>query len=151
MITGVLCFIVKDGKVLLAMKKRGFGEGWWNGPGGKPQEGEEIIDALYREMREEVGIIPQNPIQHGTLSFFFEDGTADWQVHVFRAEDYDGETAESEEMRPAWFAVEDVPYGEMWADDLHWLPLLLAGKRFEGSFTFRDNHTLISYEVREIS
>ncbi|MEK7504190.1 MAG: hypothetical protein AAB550_01680 [Patescibacteria group bacterium] len=33
-----LCFLVKDNQILLAMKKRGFGVGKWNGVGGKVNE-----------------------------------------------------------------------------------------------------------------
>lgn len=150
MTTGVLCFIIKDEKVLLAKKKRGFGQGWWNGAGGKPQEGEELVDTLYREMQEEIGIRPKDPVHHGTLDFFFEDGTPDWQVHVFRAEEFDGEPQESEEMSPKWFSLEEIPYEEMWADDRHWLPLLLEGRRFEGKFHFRDHKTMTGFEVREL-
>lgn len=150
MTAAVLCFIVKDNRVLLAMKKRGFGEGWWNGAGGKIKEGETPLEAILREMQEEVGIVPRDLVHHGTLHFFFEDGTPDWEVRVFRAEEFAGGPAESEEMRPAWFNFEDIPYDSMWKDDPHWLPLLLEGKRFEGKFTFRNNHTLISHEVTEL-
>ncbi len=37
-----LCLIVDDGRILLGMKKRGFGAGRWNGFGGKVEEGESI-------------------------------------------------------------------------------------------------------------
>ncbi len=150
MTTAVLCFIIRDGKILLAMKKRGFGEGWWNGAGGKVREGEEIVEAVLREAQEELGIIPQDPAFHGVLHFFFEDGTSDWQVHVFRAEEFDGEPRESEEMLPKWFSLEEIPYEEMWAGDRHWLPLLLEEKRFEGKFHFRDHKTMTDFEVREL-
>jgi 8-oxo-dGTP pyrophosphatase MutT (NUDIX family) len=36
------------------MKKRGFGEGRWNGVGGKVEPGESIEAALIREAKEEV-------------------------------------------------------------------------------------------------
>ncbi|MEX0887877.1 MAG: 8-oxo-dGTP diphosphatase [Patescibacteria group bacterium] len=151
MTLAVLCFIVKNGQVLLAMKKRSFGKGWWNGAGGKIEAGESPLEAVLRETREEIGIVPLDPVHHGTLHFFFEDGqTPDWQVHVFRALDFEGEPLETEEMAPQWFSVDEVPYDSMWADDPHWLPLLLEGKRFEGKFTFRDNQTLTSHEVREL-
>ena len=150
MTSAVLGFIVKDNRVLLAMKKRGFGEGWWNGAGGKIKDGETPLEAILREMQEEVGIVPHDPVHHGTLHFSFEDGTPDWEVRVFRAEEFDGDPSESEEMRPAWFNFEDIPYDSMWKDDPHWLPLLLDGKRFEGKFTFRDNDTLLSHEVAEL-
>ena len=54
MTKAVLGFIVKDNQVLLAMKKRGFGEGWWNGAGGKIKEGETPLEAILREMQEDV-------------------------------------------------------------------------------------------------
>ncbi len=45
-----------ENQILLAMKKRGFGEGKWNGAGGKVEEGETIVQAASRELREETGI-----------------------------------------------------------------------------------------------
>lgn len=42
MIIGTLCFIIKNGKVLLARKKRGFGKGKWNGTGGKVKSNERV-------------------------------------------------------------------------------------------------------------
>lgn len=49
-----LCYLLKDDQVLLAMKKRGFGEGKWNGPGGKVEKGEtgdDFVDFSVGEMR----------------------------------------------------------------------------------------------------
>lgn len=44
-------FVVKDGKVLLGYKKRGFGVGKYNGFGGKVEPGELPRDAAIRELR----------------------------------------------------------------------------------------------------
>ena len=52
-----LCFLLRDGQILLAMKKRGFGEGKWNGAGGKVNAGETVEHAAVRELREEVGVL----------------------------------------------------------------------------------------------
>ncbi len=46
-------------EILLAMKKRGFGKGRWNGVGGKPdpEKGDKsIIDCAIREAQEEIGV-----------------------------------------------------------------------------------------------
>ena len=52
-----LVFVFNPKKqILLAMKKRGFGEGKWNGAGGKVETGETIIQAASRELGEETGI-----------------------------------------------------------------------------------------------
>ena len=54
--TTTLCFLVKEGEVLLAMKKRGFGVGKWNGVGGKVKEGEDVFLSAVREIKEEIGV-----------------------------------------------------------------------------------------------
>ena len=43
-----LLFVLKPGQVLLGLKKRGFGEGRWNGFGGKVQPDEAIEEAAIR-------------------------------------------------------------------------------------------------------
>ena len=51
-----LVIIHQHPRILLGMKKRGFGAGRWNGFGGKVQEGETVEDAARREVFEEAGI-----------------------------------------------------------------------------------------------
>lgn len=46
---------MKENQILLAMKKRGFGAGKWNGAGGKINAGETIEEATTREVDEELG------------------------------------------------------------------------------------------------
>ena len=43
-----LVLVLQPQRVLLGMKKRGFGAGRWNGFGGKVQEGETIEDGAKR-------------------------------------------------------------------------------------------------------
>ena len=43
-----LVFIIEPERILLGMKKRGFGAGWWNGFGGKVQSDETIEEAARR-------------------------------------------------------------------------------------------------------
>jgi len=47
-----LVFIIEQERILLGMKKRGFGAGWWNGFGGKVQQGETIEEAAKRSTTE---------------------------------------------------------------------------------------------------
>ena len=148
-----LCFLVKEDKVLLAMKKRGFGIGKWNGVGGKVSENENIKDATVREANEEIGVSinPADLKSHGSIKFSFE-GNLDWnqEVHIFITEKWEGELSESEEMRPQWYAHSELPFGEMWLDDPHWLPKVLAGKKIEGEFLFNNDGTrILKFEVLE--
>lgn len=136
-----LIFVFKPtGEILLAMKKRGFGEGKWNGAGGKVEANETIPAAAVRELREETGIeVAESRLENvGILHFTFE-GKPDWNqdVSVFFVRDYVGpDPVETEEMRPKWFDIEDIPYEEMWADDPYWLPRVIEGDKIDFSFTF---------------
>ena len=49
-----IVLLLRNDEVLLAMKKRGFGEGKWNGVGGKPNAGESIEEVAVRETKEEI-------------------------------------------------------------------------------------------------
>ena len=53
-----LCLLRKNNKILLAVKKRGFGEGKYNGVGGKIEKGETPDQAMVRETSEEISVIP---------------------------------------------------------------------------------------------
>jgi 8-oxo-dGTP diphosphatase/2-hydroxy-dATP diphosphatase len=43
-----LVLVLKKCGILLGLKKRGFGEGKWNGFGGKIESGESVIQAAIR-------------------------------------------------------------------------------------------------------
>ncbi len=144
-----LCIIQKDDQVLLGMKKRGFGAGRWNGFGGKTQEGENIEEAAQRELYEEAGLRASDLMPMGVLDFSFENDPKILEVHVFRATEVQGTPIETEEMKPQWFAIDNIPYHQMWSDDEHWLPLLLAGKKFKGDVFF-DTPSTEKYSARII-
>jgi 8-oxo-dGTP diphosphatase len=140
-----LCFIVKDGRVLLIRKKRGLGAGKINAPGGKLEAGETSLAAAVRETQEEVGVTPLELVFHGTLHFQFTDGYS-LSCDVFLAKDFRGDLIETDEAVPLWFDFAAIPYHEMWEDDQHWLPQILAGQMFEGRFVF-DGDRMLSKDL----
>ena len=146
-----LCLLLKDDKILLAMKKRGFGVGKWNGAGGKFDVGKgdkNILDAAIRETKEEIGVELKNPEKVGIFHFIFSN-KEEWNqdVTVFTAKEWLGEPVESEEMAPKWFSVGEIPYDSMWPDDIHWLPHVLGGKKVKADFTFGADDKIIDYMV----
>ncbi|KKU53102.1 MAG: hypothetical protein UX75_C0045G0007 [Candidatus Moranbacteria bacterium GW2011_GWE2_47_10] len=148
--TTTLLVIIKDGRVLLGMKKRGFGQGRWNGFGGKPDGGESVEDAAVRETQEECRVIPKNIVKMGVLDFEFAH-RSEWnqQVHFFAADAFEGEPVETEEMKPQWFLPSEIPLDQMWPDDKFWIPMMLEGKKFEGRFMFGENDVILEHEIRE--
>lgn len=156
MVEATLCFIL-DGnppaRILLGLKKKGFGNGKYNGVGGKILPGESLTAATIREVREEVGLIlTEDDLRPaGSITFHFPFNRAyDHHVHVFIVSEWHGMVRESEEMAPAWFAMDEIPFQQMWQDDAHWLPLVLAGKQIEAEFTFaNDNETVLSWRIED--
>ncbi len=136
-----LVFVIKDGRMLLIHKKRGLGAGKINGPGGRVEPGESFPECAVREMQEELRVTPLRPERVGIHRFQFVDGYSTY-VHVFRAPDLEGEPAETDEAKPTWVDVNAIPFDEMWEDDRHWLPLVVAGRRFAGRWIFDGDRML---------
>lgn len=144
-----LCIIHKDPRVLLGMKKRGFGAGRWNGFGGKVKMGETIEEAALREVEEETGVRAKELEKLGVINFQFRGKPGTLNVHVFKCVEFEGEPEESEEMKPQWFHIDDIPFQEMWADDIHWMPLFLESKKFSGSFLFDEYDKILKMDIQE--
>lgn len=139
-------------ELCLAMKKRGFGEGRWNGAGGKCESDESVEDAARRETEEEILVSPGTIMKVAELEFRFPHHS-DWDqlVSVFFAEDWEGEPGESEEMSPSWFMVPEIPFDDMWPDDPFWLPRVLGGEAIRGRFVFGEGDEIREQEVRVVS
>ncbi len=148
MLNNNLCYIVNSkAEVLLQYKRRGFGEGKWNGPGGKTEPGETIEQAVVREVKEETGLEVKNLKKLAELEFFFT-GKDEWNqmVHVYLTKDYSGEITVSDEGELKWFKIDEIPYDKMWQDDIFWLPDILAGKFKKMRFYFDSQANLQKHE-----
>jgi hypothetical protein len=116
----------------------------------------------------------------GVLDFEFVGEEEILRVHVFRIDAgvFQGqEPTESEEMKPCWFEISreylrkhgiltqddlaengnentetdcGIPFDQMWLDDRHWFPLLLAGKIFQGYFLFKGHEEILTIDLKEM-
>ncbi len=132
-------YLFRDGQVCLPMKKRGFGQGWHNGYGGKVEEGESVEESARRELREEAAVECAVMDKRAELVFNFARDKKTILSHVYFCGEFSGEPKETEEMKPFWFNFEQIPYAEMWPDDIIWFPKFIAGETFRAEFEFLDS------------
>lgn len=149
-----LLFLRRGNEILLAMKKRGFGVGKWNGAGGKVEANESIEQAMIRECEEEIGATPLKFHKAAIHNFHSVDanGTFLWGNigHTFVCDEWRGEPHETEEMAPHWFKISEIPYDKMWEDDKLWLPLILEGKLLETTFSFDEHDAMTAHDIRVV-
>ena len=145
-----LLIVLKNMQILLAKKKRGFGKGKFNGVGGKIQSGETNENAMIREAQEEIGITPiqYEKVAEITFDEIFDKGVhEEILMHVFLAEKYSGTPIETDEMKPFWFNLNEIPYDQMFKDDIFWLPLVLSGKKIRANFELDENFNVKSHTL----
>ncbi len=141
-VTLIFVFNKEKDKVLLIHKKRGFGKGKLNGVGGKVEEKETIVESALRELKEEVSLKAKSLDKKAVLFFKNYDTKVklyeSMLCHVFFVYDYEGLEKESEEAKPEWFFLNNIPFDRMWEDDIFWLPKTLKEKFVYGEFYFED-------------
>ena len=153
MLETTLCLLKKDNRILLAMKKRGFGEGKYNGVGGKIENGETPEEAMIRETQEEIAVTPIEYEKVGIIEFdeFYKGQKEKVMFHLYVASEWQGEPTESDEMKPEWFDIQSIPYDKMFPDDKYWLPLILEGKKIKAYFDFDEEWNLLSKKIDDLN
>ncbi len=126
-------------EVLLGRKKTGLGLGKLVGLGGKLESGEAPADAAAREAHEEAGLVvdPSDLRAAGVIDYLFPAKPA-WsqRSHVFVGTAWHGDPMETDELAPAWYGRDLIPFESMWDDARRWLPAVLAGGEVRSTFTF---------------
>lgn len=151
-----LCYLVDEdsNKVLLGLKKRGFGKGKMDGIGGKQEGSEAIEETAVRELEEEIGVrVSLDALEKvGELAFEWP-AKKEWNqiVHIFLVRKWAGDPAESEEMKPEWHAIEKLPFDKMWQCDTKFVPLVLQKKKVKGKFVFKeDNESVQDFVLEDV-
>jgi ADP-ribose pyrophosphatase YjhB (NUDIX family) len=157
----VVCYLVKDGKITLGLRKRvslGLGENLISGIGGKVGdvvglENETFDEALFREVKEEVDVEITNYKKVAEIKFLFPNKTK-WNQYVIAYLVYDwiGTPKETESIKPLTYNFNDIPFNQMWADNQDWLPLVLDNKEIVATFMYNDtNDKIIEKEINIIN
>ena len=148
-----LMLLRKDNKLLLGLKKRGFGTGKINGIGGKVEDGETIEAAAKRETLEEIGVKVIKMEHVADIVFenlYYKGESEDHMMHIFIGYEWSGKPIETDEIRPEWFKISQLPYEQMWGDDEHWLPEVLRGNKIEAWFYYNKKNEFTDFWVKKL-
>ena len=121
-----LCYIVKDGKVLMlhrVKKKNDINHDKWIGIGGKFEPEEAPEECILREAKEETGLTLTSWRCRGVVTFLQEGGEGEY-MYLFTADDFTGELIECDEGDLQWVSPEFLDALPTWEGDRIFLNLL---------------------------
>ena len=121
-----LCYIVKDGKVLMlhrVKKKNDINHDKWIGIGGKFEPEEAPEECILRETKEETGLTLTSWRCRGVVTFLQEGGEGEY-MYLFTADDFTGELIECDEGDLQWVSLDFLDALPTWEGDRIFLNLL---------------------------
>lgn len=127
-----LCYIVKDGKVLMlhrVKKKNDINHDKWIGIGGKFEPEEAPEECILREAKEETGLTLTSWQCRGVVTFLQEGGEGEY-MYLFTADDFTGELIECDEGDLQWVSLEFLDALPKWEGDQIFLDLLWQNAPF---------------------
>ncbi|HCJ41743.1 8-oxo-dGTP diphosphatase [uncultured Ruminococcus sp.] len=106
----VLCMLHDGDRVLMQDR---VGKSWagYTFPGGHIEQGESVVDAVVREMREETGLTVLDPRICGVKQFPLKDGdyaNGRYIVFLFEAAKFSGELVSSDEGEMHWVDISEI-------------------------------------------
>lgn len=144
-----ICYITKDSKTLMlhrVKKENDVHKDRWIGLGGKIEDGETPEECIIREVREESGLIIENPQLRAVLTFPKFKDAEDWYVFLYTADKFTGELQECDEGVLQWIANEKVFDLNISEGDKLFLSWLKKYQMFSGKFVY-ENGKLVYHSL----
>ena len=157
-VLATLAYILSpDGKQVLMIHRNKRTDdlhyGKYNGLGGKLEPNEDVVSGLRREIVEESGLIVEQVLLRGTISWpgFGKHGE-DWFGFIFRIERWHGELfSENHEGTLEWVPLDSILGLSLWPSDRNFLPMVFDTdpRPFHGSMPFY-NGEMVSWSYQRI-
>ena len=144
-----LCYVRQAGKTLMVHRNKKANDmhmGKWNGLGGKLEPGETPEECAIREIQEESGLLVENPVFKGLLTFPGFANEEDWYAFVFVASQFTGDLIDSPEGDLEWIDDAHLLELNLWDGDRIFLKWLDQPGFFSGKFIYK-NGQYVDHEV----
>ena len=127
--------------------------GKYNGLGGRMEAGESVAGGMIREIREESGLVAQELVLRGTISWpGFGKMGEDWFGFIFRIDRWSGVAHEgNHEGTLEWIDVDQVLTLPLWESDRLFLPMVFdqSSTTFHGVMPY-ENGRMVSWSFQEL-
>jgi 8-oxo-dGTP diphosphatase len=148
----VVGYVLTGDQVLLGERKRvsdGLGQSIIAGIGGRLDPGEDQVQALRREIKEEVCLEITAWEKVGQV-VCLSPHAPKWNlaIGIYTISEYEGDPQETDEIKPFWFPALALPEERMWPDNLIIIPRILAGQRVVGNFLYGPDGQIAEHELR---
>lgn len=148
MLSTTLCYIEKNGKILLLhrnKKKKDINHDKWIGVGGKFEPGETAEECLVREVYEETGLTLTAYEYVGVIKFYDNAG-GDQDMYLFMGTDFTGEIrTDCPEGDLEWVDRDEVLSLPTWEGDHLFIEPMLAGRRNLNMTVRYENDVLVEF------
>lgn len=134
-----LCYVMNENKTLMlhrVKKENDYHKGKWNGLGGKFEVGESPEECAKREILEESGLVVENPLLKGIITFPMFDNIKDWYVFVFTSDKFTGELIHSNEGNLEWIDNDKLTDLNLWDGDKIFIPWIFQDRFFSAKFNY---------------
>ena len=121
-----LCYIQREGQYLMlhrVKKKNDVNQDKWVGIGGKFEDKESPEDCLLREVQEETGLTLTRYAYRGLVTFVSDQWETEY-MHLFTADEFQGEIGPCDEGNLEWVDKDKVKDLPIWVGDKIFLDLL---------------------------
>ena len=121
-----LCYIQREGQYLMlhrVKKKNDVNQDKWVGIGGKFEDKESPEDCLLREVFEETGLTLTGYAYRGLVTFVSDQWETEY-MHLFTADEFQGEIGPCDEGNLEWVDKDKVKDLPIWVGDKIFLDLL---------------------------
>lgn len=146
-----LCYIEHEGSYLMLHRTKKANDpnhAKWIGVGGKFEPEESPSECLLREVKEETGLTLTHYVFRGVITFVSDEWETEY-MHLFTADQFEGELCECQEGELAWIPKEEVLSLHLWEGDRIFLKKLIEETGFFDMKLTYEGERLTSVKVTE--
>jgi len=151
-----LCYLREGNKTLFLYrdvhKEKDVNFGYHIGIGGKVNKDETIDQCVRREFREETGLVIQDPVLKGLITFE-NNNDNEWQVYIYTATSYTGVLQKSNEGILQWVENDKIEQLSLSEGDKIFLPYVFELGYFLGTLKYKveeGKRTLLEHKIERI-